>query len=90
MTALNPEYQELKSAESKEKTEKYREQQILNPEIEKTVLGKIQKGEKYSDLIFCPKTKCGSTLKIEEADDLVVLRCAMCGWERRLSRLNNE
>ena len=76
MTFSNPEY--------KEKTEKYREQQMLNPDVEKKIIDKIQKGEKYADLVFCPNKKCGCSLSIEEIGDFIKLKCNMCGWERML------
>ena len=75
---INPEY--------KEKTEKYREKQMLNPELESKIKDRIAENEIYPDPVFCPRQSCGVPVKIIIESDVIILKCSMCGFEKRIEK----
>ena len=74
----NPEY--------KEKTEKYREQQMLSPELENKIKDRIAQNEVYADSVFCPNQSCGVPVQIINEPDVIILKCSMCGFERQIEK----
>ena len=73
-----------------EKMERYRNEQTVNPDLEKKILKKVSDTEQYSDVIFCPKGSCGNPVEVEVDKEKIQLFCGMCGWEKSLVRINNE
>ncbi|MBT3230576.1 hypothetical protein HN358_02230 [Candidatus Uhrbacteria bacterium] len=74
----NPEY--------KEKIEKYREKQMLNPDLEGKIRDKIAAADKYSDNVYCPNSGCGVPVQIIDEPEVIILKCSMCGFERIIGK----
>ena len=74
----NPEY--------KEKTEKYREKQMLDPELEDKIKDRIAKIDKYADNVYCPNRTCGVPVQIINEPEVIIVKCSMCGFERKIEK----
>jgi len=75
------------SPEIREEKERYRESNMLNEKLEKKILDKIRKKESYSDVVFCPNKSCGVPVKIINSHDVIILKCSMCGFEKKIKKV---
>ncbi|HBC40035.1 TPA: hypothetical protein DCZ85_02305 [Candidatus Uhrbacteria bacterium] len=60
---------------------------MLNEKVEKKILDKIRKQESYSDVVFCPNKSCGVPVKIVDEPDMIILKCSMCGFEKKIKKV---
>lgn len=77
----------MTSPEFKEEKERYRESQMFSEKVEKKILDKIRKQESYSDVVFCPNISCGVPVKIIDELDMIILKCSMCGFEKKIDKV---
>jgi hypothetical protein len=71
--------------ESGEKTELYREKRKFSEDIEKSIQARVAEGkESFPDPITCPNADCGMPLQLERIENVIVIKCTNCGFERKI------
>ena len=70
----------------REKFDRYREKQVVNPALEKKIIERVNQFEHYADMLFCPEKDCGLPLEKDISKESIRLVCEKCSWEKELKR----
>lgn len=73
--------------EIRESNERYREKQMLDKELEQKILERMRKYETYPEVVFCPNKSCGVPMKVVNKSNMIILKCNMCGFERKIIKV---